>query len=78
MYAGAVRVLSHLVEVHQTRGPAGYSGFRAAHHGVIIAGYSNGIRPGPRTQDARRHPLDGHALANQFARDELPLYPECR
>lgn len=47
MYQGAVRVSTPLVEVHRTRGPAGYSGFTAEFHGVILAGYSNGLRAGP-------------------------------
>jgi alanine racemase len=47
LYRGAVSVRTPLVEVHETRGPAGYSGFRARRHGVILAGYSNGRRPGP-------------------------------
>jgi alanine racemase len=47
LYAGAVRVSTRLVEVHQSRGPAGYSGFQSAYHGVILVGYSNGLRTGP-------------------------------
>jgi alanine racemase len=47
LYRGAVSVSAPLVEVHETRGPAGYTGFSARRHGVILAGYSNGLRPGP-------------------------------
>lgn len=47
MYAGAVHVSTPLVEVHQTHGPAGYSRFQSTHHGVVLAGYSNGLRIGP-------------------------------
>ena len=47
LYEGAVRVSVPLVETHSTSGPAGYSSFAAARHGVILAGYSNGLRPGP-------------------------------
>ncbi len=47
LYRGAVNVTSPLVEVHETRGPAGYSGFTARRHGIILAGYSNGLRVGP-------------------------------
>ncbi|HEY8669159.1 MAG TPA: alanine racemase, partial [Tepidisphaeraceae bacterium] len=47
LYRDAIRVTAPLVEARQTRGPAGYSGFSAARHGVIIAGYSNGLRVGP-------------------------------
>src|SRR5207237_3292243 len=44
---GAVAVRTRLVEARDTRGPAGYTGFTARRHGVILAGYSNGLRPGP-------------------------------
>jgi len=47
LYRGTVSVSAPLVEVHETRGPAGYTGFSARRHGVILAGYSNGLRPGP-------------------------------
>ncbi len=49
LYRGAVTVSAHLSETHNTRGPAGYSGFVSptGRHGVILAGYSNGLRPGP-------------------------------
>jgi alanine racemase len=49
LYRGAVRVSSPLVEARDTRGPTGYSGFVSptGRHGVILAGYSNGLRPGP-------------------------------
>ena len=47
IYHGAVRVTAPLVEVRKTEGPAGYSGFVSRFHGVILAGYSNGLRPGP-------------------------------
>lgn len=47
LYRGAVRVSSSLVEVRKSTGPAGYSGFESDHHGVILAGYSHGLRPGP-------------------------------
>ncbi len=49
MYRGAVRVSAALVDARDTRGPTGYSGFVSptGRHGVILAGYSNGLRPGP-------------------------------
>lgn len=47
LYAGAARVSSRLVETHRSAGPAGYGGFVTPFHGVILAGYSNGLRPGP-------------------------------
>lgn len=47
LYADAVRVTTKLVDARRTDGPAGYGGFRADRHGVILAGYANGLRPGP-------------------------------
>ena len=47
LYRGATTVQARLVGVHDGRGPAGYTGFVAPRHGVILAGYSNGLRPGP-------------------------------
>lgn len=47
LYRGAARVSSRLIETHQSTGPAGYGGFVTPFHGVILAGYSNGLRPGP-------------------------------
>ena len=54
LYRGAVSVSAPLIDAHDTRGPAGYTGFSATRHGVIIAGYSNGIRPGPCMINGRR------------------------
>jgi alanine racemase len=47
IYQGAVRVSTRLVEIHKSNGPAGYTGFQVPWHGVILAGYSNGLRTGP-------------------------------
>jgi alanine racemase len=46
LYRGAARVTARLVEVRDSAGPAGYTGFRSARHGVFLAGYSHGMRPG--------------------------------
>src|SRR5579884_2290134 len=54
LYRGAVRIATPLVEVRRGRGPAGYSGFVTPWHGVILAGYSNGLRPGPCHINGRR------------------------
>jgi alanine racemase len=54
MYAGAARVSARLVEVHDSTGPAGYSGFVTPRHGVIVCGYSNGLRAGPCIVNGRR------------------------
>jgi alanine racemase len=47
LYRGATRVSARLVEVRDANGPAGYSGFLAPRFGVILCGYSNGLRRGP-------------------------------
>jgi alanine racemase len=47
LYRGAARVSARLVEVRDSTGPAGYTGFVVPRHGVILAGYSHGLRPGP-------------------------------
>lgn len=47
LYEGAVRVTAPLLEVRESRGPIGYTGFTAGRHGVIGVGYSRGLRRGP-------------------------------
>jgi alanine racemase len=47
LYRGAARVTTRLLDVRDSTGPAGYTGFTVPRHGVIPAGYSNGLRPGP-------------------------------
>lgn len=54
LYRGAVRVCAPLLEARDSAGPAGYSGFVVGRHGVIRAGYSNGLRPGPCLVNGRR------------------------
>jgi alanine racemase len=46
LYQGAVHVSTPLVEARIGTGPAGYTGFVSAKHGVILCGYSNGLRKG--------------------------------
>jgi alanine racemase len=49
LYRGAAHVSAPLAEVHKTVGPVGYTGFTPStgRHGVILAGYSHGVRRGP-------------------------------
>lgn len=47
MYRGAMKVSAPLIEAHDTIGPAGYTGFITPRHGVILCGYSNGLKKGP-------------------------------
>ncbi len=47
LYQNAVRASTRLIDVRDTRGPGGYTGFEAARHGIILAGHANGLRVGP-------------------------------
>ncbi|HEX4053068.1 MAG TPA: alanine racemase [Tepidisphaeraceae bacterium] len=47
LYRGAVRVATRLVEARDGASPAGYGGFVAERFGVILCGYSHGLRRGP-------------------------------
>jgi alanine racemase len=46
LYDQAVRVTSHLLEIHSATGPIGYTGFHTPRHGVIPVGYSGGLHAG--------------------------------
>ena len=54
LYRNAVRIAARLVEVRKSNGPIGYTGFETARHGVILVGYSHGLRPGPCYLNGRR------------------------
>lgn len=55
MYEGVATVTAPLVEVRRSNGPVGYSGFTdTTHHGVILLGYSHGLRKGPVIVNGRR------------------------
>ena len=81
LYRGAVTVRTRLVEVHDSRGPAGYTGFVARRHGVILTGYSNGLRRGPCLVGGRRRRIVEVGMQSAFvelepgdgARDEVTL-----
>lgn len=53
LYRGAVRVTTKLHSVRHTSGPVGYTGFEHSPVGIILAGYSNGLRPGPVVVNGR-------------------------
>jgi alanine racemase len=53
LYRGAVRTSARLVAATDSAGPAGYTGFEVARHGVILAGYSHGLRAGPCAVNGR-------------------------
>jgi alanine racemase len=47
LYRGAVRVTGRLIAVRATSGAVGYSGFEYPRVGILLAGYSNHLQPGP-------------------------------
>jgi alanine racemase len=54
LYRGSVRVSARIVEARSSAGPAGYGGFHVPRFGVILCGYSGGLRPGPCLVNGRR------------------------
>lgn len=66
LYRGAVTVTTRLVEARDTQGPAGYTGFAARRHGVILAGYSNGLRRGPCLVGGRRRRIVEVGMQSAF------------
>lgn len=59
IYRGAARVSTRLAELHDGGAPAGYRGFAADRFGVILCGYSHGLRTGPcLVNGARRSILE--------------------
>ena len=66
LYRGAVTVKARLVEARDSLGPAGYTGFTARRHGVILAGYANGLRPGPCLVGGRRRRIVEVGMQSAF------------
>jgi alanine racemase len=56
IYRGAVMTTTRLAEARTSNGPIGYTGWHneGTTHGVILAGYSHGLRPGPVLINGRR------------------------
>ncbi len=57
LYRAALRVTSRLISTRATYGPAGYTGFSHPHIGIILAGYSNGLRRATVLVHGRRQRL---------------------
>lgn len=86
IYSGAMRVTTRLQEVRRSTGPIGYTGWESpgGYHGVIPAGYSNGLRPGPvringRTQQITEIGMQSAYVtveASDHAGDEVELLSE--
>lgn len=69
LYRGAARVTARLAEARDATGPAGYTGFTtpAGRHGVIVAGYSDGLRPGgPCLVNGQPHRLPEVGMQSAF------------
>lgn len=52
-----MRVSARLNAVRDTSGPIGYTGFESPRVGIILAGYSNWVAPGPVLINGRRQRL---------------------
>ncbi|HET6388322.1 alanine racemase [Hyphomicrobium sp.] len=70
MYRNAVTISSPIVELHHSRGPAGYSGFTSARHGVILAGYAHGLRKGPCLIKGRKSKILEVGMQSAFVEAE--------
>ncbi|HVZ03118.1 alanine racemase [Hyphomicrobium sp.] len=57
MYRNAINISARIVEIHDSGKPAGYSGFVVEQHGIILAGYSHGLRKGPCLINGRKSRL---------------------
>jgi alanine racemase len=66
LYTGAVRASARLIEARDTVGPAGYTRFSARRHGVILAGYTTGLRPGPCLVNGRRSKIIEVGMQSAF------------
>jgi alanine racemase len=76
MYRGSVRVTTRLVDARRSNGPIGYTGWRSesGHHGVILAGYSNGLRAGPTIVNGRRQRITEVGMQSAY----VTLHPDDR
>ena len=70
MYRNAVTISSPIVELHQSRGPAGYTGFMSARHGIILAGYAHGLRKGPCLINGQRRQILEVGMQSAFIEAE--------
>jgi alanine racemase len=57
LYRGAARISTSLLDIHTANGPAGYTRFIAPRFGVILCGYSNGLRKGICLINGTRRPI---------------------
>ncbi len=70
LYRDCARVSARLVEAKDANGPAGYSGFVVRRFGVILAGYSHGLRRGPCLVNGRMSRLLEVGMQSSFVEIE--------
>lgn len=66
LYRGAVRVRTRLHTVRETDGPVGYGRFRHSPVGIILAGYSSFLRPGPVRTNGRHQQVIETGMNTSF------------
>lgn len=66
IYRGAARVGCRLMEIHDGGKPAGYTGFVAPRFGVILCGYSQGLRRGLCVVNGRRQRIVEVGMQSAF------------
>lgn len=66
LYRDAARVSTRLADARQSRGPVGYTGFSATRHGVVLKGYSDGMRPGICLVNGRRQRIIEVGMQTSF------------
>lgn len=66
LYRDAVRVSLPLADARESRGAIGYTQFTTRHHGVILKGYSDGMRAGACIINGRRQQVIEVGMQSAF------------
>jgi alanine racemase len=76
LYRGAVRATVPLIDARASAGPVGYTGWHSdtGHHGVIVVGYANRLRPGPVLINGRRQRITEIGMQSAY----VTLHPDDR
>jgi alanine racemase len=76
LYRNAVRTTAPLADVRASCGAIGYGGWKSqsGYHGVIVAGYANGLRPGPVLVNGRRQLITEIGMQSAY----VTLHPDDR
>ncbi|HZZ45070.1 MAG TPA: alanine racemase [Tepidisphaeraceae bacterium] len=70
LYSNALTVTAPLYQVRESGSPAGYTGFMAPRHGLILLGYQHGLRMGPCLVNGRRARLLEVGMQTSFVEVE--------